>query len=242
MASCKWLKVARSVGTGSGWRTASRCCATGSPTLVSVASCCSFDLELDCHGRAWLISAHLLDPGINEPHCGQTRWGSCLTSMSVQRLMIRTSTYAGLEQVMRLAESCGLSGIVRERLNVPTDKGANAGSPRSWRAWWPARPTRWCSWPGRCTPGMIPVDHRAVWGSIGRGCPGFEVSAAGSLGGVLRVAHDREAVALLVEVFGGSGMSPRTACGIACRWRMRGWCGSHSEGLQGQPLMKRRVM
>ena len=33
---------------------------------------------------------------------------------------------AGLEPVMRLAESCDLHGIVRERLHVPTDKGANA--------------------------------------------------------------------------------------------------------------------
>ena len=33
---------------------------------------------------------------------------------------------AGLEPVMRLAESCDLSGIVRERLRVPTDKGSNA--------------------------------------------------------------------------------------------------------------------
>ena len=35
-------------------------------------------------------------------------------------------SYAGLEPVMRLAESCDLSGIVRERLHVPTDKGSNA--------------------------------------------------------------------------------------------------------------------
>jgi hypothetical protein len=35
-------------------------------------------------------------------------------------------SYAGLEPVMRLAESCDLQGIVRERLRVPTDKGANA--------------------------------------------------------------------------------------------------------------------
>jgi hypothetical protein len=35
-------------------------------------------------------------------------------------------SYAGLEPVMRLAESCGLPGIVRERLRVPMDKGANA--------------------------------------------------------------------------------------------------------------------
>jgi hypothetical protein len=35
-------------------------------------------------------------------------------------------SYAGLEPVMRLAESCDLRGIVRERLRVPTDKGANA--------------------------------------------------------------------------------------------------------------------
>jgi hypothetical protein len=33
---------------------------------------------------------------------------------------------AGLEPVMRLAESCDLHGIVRERLHVPTDKGSNA--------------------------------------------------------------------------------------------------------------------
>jgi hypothetical protein len=33
---------------------------------------------------------------------------------------------AGLEPVMRLAEACDLPGIVRERLRVPTDKGANA--------------------------------------------------------------------------------------------------------------------
>jgi hypothetical protein len=33
---------------------------------------------------------------------------------------------AGLEPVMRLAESCDLHGIVRERLHVPTDKGFNA--------------------------------------------------------------------------------------------------------------------
>jgi hypothetical protein len=32
---------------------------------------------------------------------------------------------AGLEPVMRLAQSCGLHGIVAERLNVPTDKGSN---------------------------------------------------------------------------------------------------------------------
>jgi hypothetical protein len=31
-----------------------------------------------------------------------------------------------VEPVMRLAESCDLSGIVRERLHLPTDKGANA--------------------------------------------------------------------------------------------------------------------
>jgi hypothetical protein len=35
-------------------------------------------------------------------------------------------SYAGLEPVMRLAESCGLQSMVRERLGVPTDKGANA--------------------------------------------------------------------------------------------------------------------
>jgi DDE family transposase len=35
-------------------------------------------------------------------------------------------SYAGLEPVMRLAESCDLPGIVGERLRVPTDKGANA--------------------------------------------------------------------------------------------------------------------
>jgi hypothetical protein len=35
-------------------------------------------------------------------------------------------SYAGLEPVMRLAECCDLPGIVRERLRVPTDKGANA--------------------------------------------------------------------------------------------------------------------
>ena len=35
-------------------------------------------------------------------------------------------SYAGLEPVMRLAESCDLLGIVAERLRVPTDKGANA--------------------------------------------------------------------------------------------------------------------
>jgi hypothetical protein len=33
---------------------------------------------------------------------------------------------AGLEPVMRLAESCGLHGIVASRLHVPTDKGSNA--------------------------------------------------------------------------------------------------------------------
>jgi hypothetical protein len=33
---------------------------------------------------------------------------------------------AGLEPVMRLAESCDLSGIVRERLHVPSHKGSNA--------------------------------------------------------------------------------------------------------------------
>jgi hypothetical protein len=33
---------------------------------------------------------------------------------------------AGLEPVMRLAESCDLHGAVRERLHVPTDKGSNA--------------------------------------------------------------------------------------------------------------------
>jgi Transposase DDE domain group 1 len=35
-------------------------------------------------------------------------------------------SYAGLEPVMRLAGSCDLSGIVAERLRVPTDRGANA--------------------------------------------------------------------------------------------------------------------
>jgi hypothetical protein len=35
-------------------------------------------------------------------------------------------SYAGLEPVMRLAGSCDLRGIVRERARVPTDKGANA--------------------------------------------------------------------------------------------------------------------
>jgi hypothetical protein len=35
-------------------------------------------------------------------------------------------SFAGLEPVMRLAESCDLHGIVRERLHVPTDKGSNA--------------------------------------------------------------------------------------------------------------------
>jgi hypothetical protein len=35
-------------------------------------------------------------------------------------------SYAGLEPVMRLAESCDLHGIVRERLRLPTDKGSNA--------------------------------------------------------------------------------------------------------------------
>jgi hypothetical protein len=35
-------------------------------------------------------------------------------------------SFAGLEPVMRLAEACDLHGIVRERLHVPTDKGANA--------------------------------------------------------------------------------------------------------------------
>jgi hypothetical protein len=35
-------------------------------------------------------------------------------------------SYAGLEPVMRLAGACDLRGIVRERLHVPTDKGANA--------------------------------------------------------------------------------------------------------------------
>lgn len=40
--------------------------------------------------------------------------------------MIRIGVVRGLEQVMRLAESCDLHGIVRERLHVPTDKGANA--------------------------------------------------------------------------------------------------------------------
>jgi hypothetical protein len=35
-------------------------------------------------------------------------------------------SHAGLEPVMRLAESCDLHGIVRERLHVPTDKGSNA--------------------------------------------------------------------------------------------------------------------
>jgi hypothetical protein len=34
-------------------------------------------------------------------------------------------SYAGLVPVMRLAESCGLQGIVAERLRVPTDKGSN---------------------------------------------------------------------------------------------------------------------
>jgi hypothetical protein len=33
---------------------------------------------------------------------------------------------AGLEPVMRLAQSCDLHGIVADRLRVPTDKGANA--------------------------------------------------------------------------------------------------------------------
>jgi hypothetical protein len=33
---------------------------------------------------------------------------------------------AGLEPVMRLADSCDLHGIVRERLHVPTDKGSSA--------------------------------------------------------------------------------------------------------------------
>jgi hypothetical protein len=33
---------------------------------------------------------------------------------------------AGLEPVMRLAESCGLHGLVARRLHVPTDKGSNA--------------------------------------------------------------------------------------------------------------------
>jgi hypothetical protein len=37
-------------------------------------------------------------------------------------------SYAGLEPVMRLAESCDVHGIVRERLRVPTDKGSNAAS------------------------------------------------------------------------------------------------------------------
>jgi hypothetical protein len=35
-------------------------------------------------------------------------------------------SYAGLEPVMRLAESCDLHGIVGERLHLPTDKGSNA--------------------------------------------------------------------------------------------------------------------
>jgi hypothetical protein len=35
-------------------------------------------------------------------------------------------SYAGLEPVMRLAESCDLPGVVAERLRVPTDKGAHA--------------------------------------------------------------------------------------------------------------------
>jgi hypothetical protein len=35
-------------------------------------------------------------------------------------------SHAGLAPVMRLAESCGLRDIVRERLHVPTDKGSNA--------------------------------------------------------------------------------------------------------------------
>jgi hypothetical protein len=35
-------------------------------------------------------------------------------------------SYAGLEPVMRLAESCDLPGLVNERLRIPTDKGANA--------------------------------------------------------------------------------------------------------------------
>jgi hypothetical protein len=33
---------------------------------------------------------------------------------------------AGLEPVMRLAQSCGLHGIVGERVRVPTHKGSNA--------------------------------------------------------------------------------------------------------------------
>jgi hypothetical protein len=33
---------------------------------------------------------------------------------------------AGLEPVMRLAQSCDLHGVVRRRLHVPTDKGSNA--------------------------------------------------------------------------------------------------------------------
>ena len=52
---------------------------------------------------------------------------------------------------------------------------------------------------------------------------------------------DREAVALLVEVFGvgyvtEDGVQDRVP--LADAWVVR----SHSEGLQGQPLMKRRVM
>jgi len=35
-------------------------------------------------------------------------------------------SYAGLEPVMRLAEACDLHGIVRDRLRLPTDRGANA--------------------------------------------------------------------------------------------------------------------
>jgi hypothetical protein len=69
----------------------------------------------------------------------------------------------------------------------------------------------------------------------------FEVSAAGSLGvAVLRVVHDRESVALVVEVFGGrvchrgrvQDRVPLADVGGAVRI---------PRGLQGQPLMKRRV-
>jgi hypothetical protein len=35
-------------------------------------------------------------------------------------------SYAGLEPVMRLAESCDLPGIIGDRLHVPTNEGSNA--------------------------------------------------------------------------------------------------------------------
>lgn len=109
-------------------------------------------------------------------------------------------SYAGLEPVMRLAESCDLHGIVAERLHVSTDKGSNAAGKVAtivadmlshsiddlgvFANSSPCRGRSWCDWP---TARRCPARRRSrssTWtpccaGNICKGARGSKTDRAG---------------------------------------------------------------